>query len=216
VRLLRQLLTLVFRPYDLGDRIVLTETSSSSNMDLSESYFVEGIDLYTTTLRFARTNEVSTVPNGSLSSKRIVNCNRSPAATVLFTMIFKIDFIHKDGEMLDKFIRRVRVYIAEHPRIWETILFHRIDSIDVDAESVHVKIGIRHRNSWQNFPSIMQHKGELNAHMYSIGEDMGMNFSSPPGILLNYEAGSLKSGKRMGYKADLLASDNIYDDKKEN
>jgi len=201
-------------------------------MDLSQSWFVEGgscfylflrlltfrvpdIDLYTTTLRFARTNEVCTVPNGSLSNSRIVNCNRSAGASMDFGIMLKLDFIHKNGGMLEEYVSRVRKYIEEHPRIWDSIIYYNIESIDTDAECVCVRIGVRHRNSWQTLPTINRDKGYLNAHMYEIGREMGMIFLSSPTIRLNYDAGNLKNGKRLGYRSDLFAADNVWNEKKE-
>ena len=107
--------------------------------------------------------------------------------------MFKLDFVRKNGGMLNEFLSHIRSYIDNHPRVWDTIIYHRVEDIDTDAESVRVKIGVRHRNSWQHFPTIMRHKGELNSYMFDIGVQMGMNFSSSPGIRLNYDAGTLKS-----------------------
>jgi Mechanosensitive ion channel len=92
------------------------------------------ITLTTTTLRFARTNEVSTVNNWAIADQRIVNCNRSPNAIVFFEVMLHIRIM--EGDNLEKFVNRLKEYVHDNPRIWDSLAFCRHDRIDGDNEQV--------------------------------------------------------------------------------
>lgn len=49
------------------------------------------MDLYTTTVLYASTNEVATVSNGALATMKIINAARSPKASLNFLLKFHID-----------------------------------------------------------------------------------------------------------------------------
>ena len=85
------LLIAVRRPYDLGDRVLIVNAENAVNQGVGLSWFVEDINLFSTTLRFAATNEVSTVNNGAISLCRIVNYARSPRALVTIPLKFMIN-----------------------------------------------------------------------------------------------------------------------------
>ncbi len=67
------LLIFVRRPYDIGDKISLSDPTKDTNTAGSSMWFVENVTVFTTTVRFAATNEVATYSNGSLARLRIVN-----------------------------------------------------------------------------------------------------------------------------------------------
>lgn len=67
------LLIFVRRPYDIGDKISLSDPARDTNSAGSSTWFVEKVTVFTTTVRFASTNEVATYSNGSLARLRIVN-----------------------------------------------------------------------------------------------------------------------------------------------
>eukprot|EP00978_Attheya_sp_CCMP212_P046752 scaffold409541_cov40-Attheya_sp.AAC.1 len=77
-------LMLVFlrEPYDIGDRIALSDVDEDTKSSGSSTWFVEGVTLFTTTVRYATTNEVASLANGSLANSRIINAARSPKANV--------------------------------------------------------------------------------------------------------------------------------------
>jgi len=76
------LLIFVRRPYDIGDRIAVSQVDQDTNPNGSSTWFVEGVDLFTTTVRFATTNEIATYSNGSLANSRIINAARSPKVRI--------------------------------------------------------------------------------------------------------------------------------------
>ncbi|KAG7359816.1 mechanosensitive ion channel [Nitzschia inconspicua] len=53
------------RPFDIGDRIIISDTPGAALSTMGSSWFVEDISLFSTTLRLASSNEVATVSNGS-------------------------------------------------------------------------------------------------------------------------------------------------------
>jgi len=67
------LLIFVRRPYDIGDKIGLSNPAKDTNSGGSSMWFVEKVTVFTTTVRFASTNEVATYQNGSLARLRIIN-----------------------------------------------------------------------------------------------------------------------------------------------
>ena len=67
------LLIFVRRPYDIGDKISLSDPTKDTNTAGSSMWFVENVTVFTTTVRYASTNEVATYSNGSLARLRIVN-----------------------------------------------------------------------------------------------------------------------------------------------
>ena len=87
------------------------------------TWFVEDITLATTTLRYARTNEVCTVNNWSISSTRIVNLARSANATVHFE--FKAHISILDSSKLEDFRREIHQYVEERPRVWSGVVHIR-------------------------------------------------------------------------------------------
>lgn len=123
------------KPFDLGDRIFISGAESIFGGDVSGStWFVEDINLTTTTLRFARTNEMCSMPNWAISGSRIINCNRSPNAVVVLEMQTHISIFEKDK--LTKFRDTLQKYIADNPRIWDSMAFVRPEVIDNDNEIV--------------------------------------------------------------------------------
>lgn len=133
------LLIALTRPYDLGDRIYIgppdTISSSGITVDVSsQTWFVEGITLTTTTLRNARTNEVSILHNWAIVGSKIINCNRSPGAIILLDIKLHISIL--EGTNLSDFQAQLQKYVETHPRVWDSLVFCRHDSIDTDNEQV--------------------------------------------------------------------------------
>ncbi|GAX29175.1 hypothetical protein FisN_28Lh004 [Fistulifera solaris] len=194
------------RPFDLGDRIEISEVNHADNPGVLNSWFVEDINLYYTTLRFARTNEVCTVSNGTLSNSRIVNCNRSPGAIIIVEQDMHISLV----SCLADFEHKIYRYADENPREWDAILFVRIDKMDSRAEKVLLKIGARHRNGWHSAGRILRERCALQMYIHTIGESMGVNYNGcGPSLSVVYKGGDLKDPCKSGFGKDLLAPDNV-------
>jgi hypothetical protein len=156
------------------------------------------INLNSTTLRFASTNEVATVSNGSIATFRIINCQRSVSAVVAVNCTFHAQVI--EGDRVEEFQAAVQNYIDEHPRSWDSLVFFRFESFDADYEKVICRLAIRHRNTWQDGGRILRDRGDLLRFLHKLGEQLGINFDSPPTRRLVYEAGTLKDGHVSEFK----------------
>jgi len=66
------LFILVRRPYDIGDRIHISQPCNDTSFNGSASWFVRDVDLFTTTVVFAATGEKATLSNGSLAMYRVM------------------------------------------------------------------------------------------------------------------------------------------------
>lgn len=172
------------------------------------SWLVEDITLTTTTLRYTRTNEVSTVNNWSIAASRIVNCNRSPRATVhmQFTAHTSILELNK----LERFQSAIKRYVEENPRVWDSVAHIRHDHFDADQERIDFTMALRHRSSWQDAGRIKLDRSNVYRFLFDIGQKMDIHFSTPPDQRITYSGGALKRGDNdEGYMRDLLSGNNL-------
>jgi hypothetical protein len=146
-------------------------------LDVNLSWFVEDINLFSTTLRFANTNEVATVNNASITMSRIVNCNRSPNALLTLTLYF-MDTATEDE--LSTFRDAIESFVQDRPRIWDSILFFRCESINQDLQMMEYIIRIRHTKAWQDAATILMKKAELLKFCFETGKKLDINYDSPP------------------------------------
>jgi small-conductance mechanosensitive channel len=100
-------------PFSVGDKIALSSPSEDTSPSGSSTWFVEQVTLFTTTVRFATTNEVATYSNGSLASLRIINAKRSPKAVLYVYVKFGSDApFHK----LNVFRSAIENFVKARPR----------------------------------------------------------------------------------------------------
>ena len=188
------LLIAVRRPFDLGDRIFMSSAEGINPLPdvSSNTWFVEDITLTTTTLRYSKTNEVSTVNNWSIAGSRIVNCARSPNATVHFE--FKAHISILDDQKLEKFQSAIQKYVEEHPRVWDSIAHLRHDEFNADEERVTFALAIRHRSSWQEAGRIKLDRSDVFRFLFELGSKLDVHFEKPADQAVIYEGGKLKQG----------------------
>lgn len=167
------------------------------------------INLLNTTLRYSATNEVSTVSNSSLVASKIVNCGRSPNALIFLTIPLHISFL-EDG-MITAVQNAMKDYVEKNPRAWDRFIFIRREEIDANDEMVRVSFAFIHRNSWQDAPRILIHRGNLLKFIHETTEKLGIDYCSPASRRLIYSGGVLVDGQEGegGYKARLLKASNI-------
>ena len=127
-------------PFDLGDRICIT-SATGPEPDLSQNWFVEDVSLWKTTLRFAATNEVSTVNNGSIAGSRIINFARSQKALVTLNLMFRSE---ATSQQISLFRAAVEKYVEDNPRVWSSMVAFFIVKIDPDAESTEYLLRFQH------------------------------------------------------------------------
>lgn len=107
------LLIFVRRPFDIGDRIHVSNPNIDCSNTGSPGWIVKDVDLFTTTVIYGATNEVATYTNSSLAASRIINAARSPNASLLFFLKFPIDTPY---EKLQVFKASIEKFIKARPR----------------------------------------------------------------------------------------------------
>jgi small-conductance mechanosensitive channel len=171
------LLIALRRPYDLGDRILIVHADTGENQGVTYSWFVEDINLFSTTLRFAATNEVATVNNGAIAMARIVNYARSPFALVTVNVRFMLG--KTDDASISVFRAGLERFIKDRPRQWDGMNYFRCETIDTDANMLEYSLRLRHVKTWQNAPEILNDKAEVSRFCMKMGKRLGINFVSP-------------------------------------
>ncbi|KAL3920631.1 MAG: hypothetical protein SGILL_003161 [Bacillariaceae sp.] len=189
------------RPFDIGDRIIIGDSPGSTVPTMSSSC---------TTLRYAASNEVATVSNGSLASARITNCARSISATVHTLLKFHIS-CHQ-GRLIDDFRDAVDKYVQERPNIWDSVIFFRMEEIDPNNEVVTYRLVCRSRYTWQICNRVLQCQADLHKFCIKLTFDMGINYDQPNARSIVYFGGSLVDGGIQDYKANVLQNTNIKND----
>ena len=96
-----------------GDKIALSDPASDTSSSGSSTWFVEKVTLFTTTVRFATTNEVATYSNGSLARLRIINAKRSPKAVLYVYVKFGSDAPY---QKLKLFRSAIENFVKARPR----------------------------------------------------------------------------------------------------
>jgi len=152
----------VRRPFDLGDRISIVDCTgapdNSGDPGYHDTWIVEDCNLFTTTLRLSRTNEVSTVNNGSIANTRIVNHGRSINACINVHLPMRIDATHDQVQIVQSALEQ---YIRDNPRVWACLVNFRITKVDPASEFIEYSARIQHVKSWQDLLPILQARGDL-------------------------------------------------------
>ncbi|KAL3792577.1 hypothetical protein HJC23_005547 [Cyclotella cryptica] len=171
------LLIFVRRPYDIGDKIATSDPSTDTSATGSSTWFVDRVSLFTTTVRFATTNEVATLSNGSLARLRIINANRSPKATISVIIKFGLE---TSFQKISIFRTAVENFIKARPREWIALTAFRVTRVEADAGYVEYKILGQHRERWQNIGPILQSKADLSSFCLEVAKKLDMRYESPP------------------------------------
>jgi hypothetical protein len=171
------LLVLVRQPYDIGDRIAVSNPMNDTPPDGSTTWFVEGITLFTTTVRCASTNEVGTYSNGSLASLRIINAARSPKAIVTVKLKFGIDVPYEKVKLFGTVIEN---FVKDRPREWINLLGFRATAVEADLGYIAYIVILNHVESWQNIGAIKQSQADVASFCLEVSKKMNMRFIAPP------------------------------------
>ena len=107
---------------DIGDRIATSNPKSDTNVNGSPTWYVDSVTLFTTTVRFATTNETATYSNGSLAALRIINANRSPKAIIAVLIKFGLE---TPFTKITVFRTAVENFIKARPREWISLVGFR-------------------------------------------------------------------------------------------
>mmetsp|Transcript_7115 Transcript_7115/g.10813 ORF Transcript_7115/g.10813 Transcript_7115/m.10813 type:complete len:287 (-) Transcript_7115:212-1072(-) len=171
------LLIFARRPYDIGDRIALSDPKDDTDPGGSSAWFVENVNLYATTVRFATTNEVATYSNGSLAALRIINAKRSPMAIKFVNVKFGVDVPYAKVEL---FKSAVESFIKERPKEWISMSAFRATRVEADLGYIEYKIVAQHVEGWQNVGPILNSTAELNQYCLEVSKQLEMRYAAPP------------------------------------
>jgi len=197
------------RPYDIGDRIVITDSAGSNVPQMNMSWIVEDISLLSTTLRFGATNEVATVSNSSLAYARITNCNRSEKATVHMLLYFHISCHVGGTRTLEMFREGIEEYIREKPNTWDSLFLFRCQDIDPNNEVATYLLAVRSSHTWQVSNRVLEHRGKLHQFAVALSFKLHINYDAPNERRILYHGGSLVNGGVEDYKSRVLKNSNI-------
>ena len=154
------------------------------------------VDLYTTTVLYASTNEVATYSNSSLAVYRIINAARSKRAAVNIPLKYPIDASYKK---LQVYKGAVEEFIKSRPREWGALLSFRATLVEVDLGYIQYNLCAEHRESWQQASVVGQSKAELTSFCLELANQMNMRYQSPPmPINLNMTSGDVSQDVLLG------------------
>jgi len=185
------LFILVQRPYNIGDRINVSNSQTESPYTGSQGWIVENVTLFTTSIVLAATNERATVANGALSKSRIINCARSPDAVVFFNLKFGLDVPYSKIQVFKAALEK---FVKARPREWLSLIGFRSTRVEADL-GYYEYIGIlQHRERWQNIGAILQSKAVVQQFCIELQKKMNMRYISPPlPVNLNMSGGTMPS-----------------------
>lgn len=165
------------RPFDVGDRISLADPNAPSDPSGTATWFVEDLNLFFTTLRYAATNEIATVSNSALANARIINCARSKSASIVYPLKFGIATEHRTIEI---FKTTVEKYVNDRPSKWEEFTAMRCGRIEPDLGFVEYTLIVKHQKGWQDTGPIMDDKAELVTFCLEVAKSLGISYEAPP------------------------------------
>ena len=185
----------------------MTDPSLIVSDGLWYCWFVEDINLFHTTVRYAGTNEVATINNGSVANMRIINGARSPNAAVWFQFAYRPNLM-EDGN-IDKVKAALEQYAKDNPRNWRSYSYFRVDEVHPELEKLVVTIGMQHRSSWQDLVRILEAKAAVMCFLMEYSRKLGIIYDELPRRELMYYAGALKDGGVNQHRFQLHNPSNI-------
>eukprot|EP00579_Thalassiosira_antarctica_P000217 CAMPEP_0201866770 /NCGR_PEP_ID=MMETSP0902-20130614/1236_1 /ASSEMBLY_ACC=CAM_ASM_000551 /TAXON_ID=420261 /ORGANISM="Thalassiosira antarctica, Strain CCMP982" /LENGTH=1631 /DNA_ID=CAMNT_0048391801 /DNA_START=121 /DNA_END=5016 /DNA_ORIENTATION=+ len=171
------LLIFIRRPYDIGDKIALSDPADDTSAGGSSTWFVEKVSLFTTTVRFATTNEVATYSNGSLARLRVINAKRSPKAIIYVYMKFGSDV---SFQMIKVYQTAIENFVKSRPREWTQLNGFRATRVEMELNFVEYVIVATHREMWQNVGPILQSKADLDSFSLEVSKKLNLRYQNPP------------------------------------
>lgn len=203
------MLIAVRRPYDLGDRVYMLDPSNATGDAIGLSWYIEDINLFYTTVRYASSNEVATLSNGSIANLRIVNANRSPNAVVTFQFPVHISIVAEKKDKMELLCSALDKYVREHPNHWKCFVYCRVNELRVELEQAILGIGLQHQCSWQDLGRILQTKADLFCYLFDASRSLGVNYQGLPDRGIMYYGGKINNGDDNDYRVNLTNAKNV-------
>ncbi|KAK1737000.1 mechanosensitive ion channel family protein [Skeletonema marinoi] len=173
----------VRRPFDLGDRIAIADASDKPqdcDPGYGATWLVEDCNLFTTTLRLAKSNEIATVKNGTIADKKIINHNRSDRALVNIVLSLKSTVTHEEATIVKSAIEQ---YISDNPRIWAQLINFRIIDVDPCNDVTNIAIRVQHLRSWQDLNPVMTARGDLIKFCTEVLIQLNVHYENKPAVI---------------------------------
>jgi hypothetical protein len=164
------------RPYDIGDRISVSDVNQDTAKDGSNGWVVENIDLFTTTVRYGASREVATLSNGSLARSRIINMTRSDKAMVYVYLKFSVDEPYSKVKV---FRSAVESFVHERPREWLCLSGFRATRVETDLGYIEYVVVLQHRESWSMVTEILQSKADVSSFCLELQKQLEMRYHAP-------------------------------------
>lgn len=173
------------QPFELGDRIVISNVTSTEDRD-DATWMVERFDLFTTTLRHSASDEVTTVPNHALAHTRIVNKTQFKNAMVHVKLHFSLGFAGASNK-LERFQLDVEDFVRSRPREWMSLKGLRFTRVLAESGREEYTLTAQHRASWHHAEAIQQSTAELHGFCFELQSKMDQRFklSPPPAITVS-------------------------------
>lgn len=171
------LLILVRRPYDIGDRIAVSDINIDTNTDGSKGWIVQEIDIFTTTVRFVASREVATLSNGSLARSRIINMSRSDKAQVFVYVKFSVDEPYSKVKVFNK---AVEAFVHERPREWLTLVSLRATRVEIELGYIEYVVVLQHQEAWNKVTQVLESKAAVSSFCLEVQKQLGMRYTAPP------------------------------------
>jgi len=173
----------VRRPFDLGDRIAIADASDKPqdcDPGYGATWLVEDCNLFTTTLRLAKSNEIATVKNGTIADKKIINHNRSDRALVNIVLSLKSTVTHEEATIVKSAVEQ---YISDNPRIWAQLINFRIIDVDPCNDVTKISIRVQHRRSWQDLNPVLTARGDLIKFCTEVLIQLNVHYENKPAVI---------------------------------
>jgi hypothetical protein len=186
------------------DRIVIQPAESNTSWDGTTDWIVRDIDLFTTTVIYAYTNEIATLSNGSIANSRVMNGARSLPGLLYATLRFGIDVTH---EQLEVFREALNQYVIARPREWTRLWDVRNTAVSADQGFVEYLVIVEHRDNWQNLDGLLGSRGTIRRFCHELAKQLDMRYVSPPlpvDLRIN-DSAALRDRPQSGELADYMA-----------
>ena len=167
----------------MGDRISIGDASDKpqdGDPGYNATWFVEDCNLFTTTLRLSKSNEIATVKNGSIAGNKIINHNRSEKAVVNVVLALKSTATQEELTIVKSAIEQ---HITDSPRIWVQLINFRIIDVDPCNELTKVGITVQHQRSWQDMLPVLTSRGDLIKFCTEVLIRLNLHYESKPAII---------------------------------
>ena len=168
------LLILIRKPFEIGDRIAVSNVESAAETTGSAGWVVEKVDLFSTTLRLAATGEVATVSNGSLARSRIINMQRSQRAQV--SLVFKFG-VEVPFQKIEIFRKSVYSFVKQRPQEWRYVVSFRNTRVEVGE--VEYVLVLEHIDSWQKFLTVSESRSHVANFCLELQKKLDMRYVAP-------------------------------------